>query len=155
MRRISIVMERTPLASRWADEKWEAKGAVSDSAPAGAAPRVLVERDGLRQLHFGGCEVRLVKSEAQGYFLNLTSPHPMLFVLWRMVEGVATPAMLTVSYDEGTRWADSGEQVDGVPLPAELVPWMVEFVEAHYRPEPRKPKRYASSKDRGVASARK
>ena len=50
---------------------------------------------------------------------------------------------------EGTRWADSGEQVDGVALPVDLMPWMAQFVEAHYRPEPPKKKRYASSRDRG------
>jgi hypothetical protein len=39
--------------------------------------------------------------------------------------------------------------VDGVQIPSGLLPWMAEFVEAHYRPEPRKAKRYASSKDKG------
>jgi hypothetical protein len=36
-----------------------------------------------------------------------------------------------------------------VPLPIELVPWLGEFIKAHYRPEPRKAKRYASNKDKG------
>jgi hypothetical protein len=44
---------------------------------------------------------------------------------------------------------DSDETVDGVALPSELVPWIAGFVEQHYRPEPRKEKRYASNKDRG------
>jgi hypothetical protein len=56
---------------------------------------------------------------------------------------------MTVSYGEGTRWADRGEQVDGVPIPSDLLQWMAEFVQLHYRPEPQKKKRYASNKDRG------
>ena len=54
-----------------------------------------------------------------------------------------------MSYNEGARWADSGETVDGVPLPAELLPWVAQFVEEHYEPEPPKARRYASNKDRG------
>jgi hypothetical protein len=66
-----------------------------------------------------------------------------------MREAVAHPEMLSVSYNEGTRWADSGEQVDGVALPPELAQWMADFVLEHYRPEPQKKKRYASSRDKG------
>jgi hypothetical protein len=71
-----------------------------------------------------------------------------------MREEIARPELLTVSYNEGTRWADSGENVDGVALPADLIPWMAGYVTEHYQPEPRKKPRYASSKDKGVASRR-
>jgi hypothetical protein len=49
---------------------------------------------------------------------------------------------------------DSEEAVGGVALPPDLVPWIAEFASAHYKPEPKKKKRYASSKDKGVASHR-
>jgi len=29
------------------------------------------------------------------------------------------------------------------------LPWIREFAERHYKPEPKKPKRYASNKDKG------
>ena len=70
-------------------------------------------------------------------------------MLWRFVDEAAQPQRMTVSYGEGTRWADSGEQVDGVAIPPELLPWIAAFVEKHYEPEPPKKKRYASNKDRG------
>lgn len=146
---LAVIMERTALVNRWIDEKWEAKGVVRDPLAAGSAPRVIVEQEGHMQMLFSGFQVHLTRTEAEGYYLNLTSPEPKVFVLWRPVDGVAKPEMLTVSYGEGTRWADSGEQVDGVPLPPELMPWMVEFVEANYRPEPKKQKRYATNKDKG------
>lgn len=146
---LAVIMQRTVLANRWASEQWEAKGVVRDIGDAGAAPRVIVEREGLTQVLFPGFRVSLTKDEAEGYYLNLTSPEPKLFVLWRSDEGVVRPERISVSYGEGTRWADSGEQVDGVALPAELMPWMADFVEANYRPEPPKKKRYASSRDKG------
>jgi hypothetical protein len=142
-------MERTALTNRWVSEKWEAKGIIGDNDKPGTLPRVILERHGLTQVLHPGYHLTLKRDEAEGYFLNLTSPQPKIFVLWRWVEDTARPERITVSYGEGTRWADSGEQVDGVPLPAELVPWIAEFVEANYRPEPPKKKRYASSKDKG------
>ena len=146
---LAVIMERTALVNRWVDEKWEAKGVVRDTSDEPSAPRVIVQREGLTQMLFPGLRVRLTRDEAEGYYLNISSPEPKVFVLWRPVDGLAKPEMLTVSYGEGTRWADSGEQVDGVPLPPELMPWMAQFVEAYYRPEPKKQKRYASNKDRG------
>ena len=146
---LAVIMERTALANRWISEKWEAKGVVQDLAAAGTAPSIIVEREGLRQMLYPGHRLRLQRDEAEGYYLNLTSPEPKVFVLWRLVQDVARPEMVTVSYGEGTRWADSGENVDGVPVPPEVLAWMARFVEAHYRPEPPKPKRYASSRDKG------
>ncbi len=147
-------MERERLANRWATEKWEAKGVVRDVDPPGGGARVIVNAEHTTQYLFPGMQLRLERAEAEGYYLNLTSPHPKLFVLWRMDGEIARPALLTVSYNEGTRWADSGENVDGVALPADLVPWIAEFASEHYKPEPRKKPRYASSKDKGVASRR-
>jgi hypothetical protein len=146
---LAVIMQRTVLANRWATEQWEAKGVVRDTGEAGAAPRVIVECENLMQMLFTGHRLRLSRDEAEGYYLNLTSPEPKVFILWRPEEGLARPERLTVSYGEGTRWADSGEQVDGVAIPEDLLPWMAQFVEAHYRPEPPKKKRYASSRDEG------
>jgi hypothetical protein len=146
---LAVIMQRTALVNRWATEKWEAKGVLEDLGAPGSAPKVIVEHEGLTQMLHPGLRLRLQRDEAEGYYLNLTSPEPKVFVLWRMVDDIARPQMLTVSYGEGTRWADSGEQVDGVPIPVDLLPWIAAFVDAHYRPEPKKEKRYASNKDQG------
>ena len=148
--RLAIIMERVVLDNRWAAEKWEAKGAVRDVSPPGSAEHVIVREEKLTQVLFPGHVLRLHRDEAEGYYLNITSPQPKVFILWRMHDEVARPEFITVSYNEGTRWADSGENVDGVTLPTELLPWIGEFVERHYRPEPKKKGRYASNKDKGV-----
>ena len=145
---IAVIMQRRTLVNRWVSEQWEAKGVVRDLG-SDPSPRVIVERDDVMEMLHPGFRLRLMRDEAEGYYLNLTSPEPKVFVLWRSYDGVPRPEMLTVSYGEGTRWADSGEQVDGVALPLDLMPWMAQFVEQHYRPEPPKKKRYASNKDRG------
>lgn len=146
---VSVIMERAVLANKWASERWLAKGVICDGTPAGAGERIIVQRDDITQILYPGCGISLVREEAEGYFLNLSSPHPRVFVLWRMHDDVARPEMLSVSYHEGSRWMDSEENVDGVPLPDELRPWLAQFAAEHYRPEPRKKPRYASSKDKG------
>jgi Protein of unknown function (DUF3305) len=147
---VAVIMERSTLAgNRWQTEQWEAKGVLRDDAPAGGAEQVIVHDEKHTQILFPGHQIRLYRDEAEGYLFNITSPEPKVFVLWRMHAELARPERVTVSYHEGARWMDTDERVDGVPLPAELVPWIREFAEQHYKPEPKKPKRYASNKDKG------
>lgn len=58
--------------------------------------------------------------------------------LWRMDGEFARPATVSVSYGEAARWLDSGEQVDGVAMPREIADWVGDFVNIHYKPEPKK-----------------
>ena len=147
---VAVIMERSTLVgNRWQPEQWEARGVKPGAARAGDAAEVIVSNDNLTQIMFPGFEIRLFRDEAEGYLFNVTSPEPKVFVLWRMHDDVARPERVTVSYHEGARWMDSDEKVDGVPLPAELVPWIRKFAEQHYKPEPKKKKRYASNKDKG------
>jgi len=146
---LAVIMQRRALTNRWQSEAWEPSGVVVGESVKGE-PRQLVNEPDLQQWLHPGFELVLHRDEAEGYYLNITSPQPKVFVLWRMRDEVARPEFITVSYNEGTRWADSGENVDGVTLPTELLPWIGEFVERHYRPEPKKKGRYASNKDKGV-----
>ena len=146
---VAVVMERLALANRWQSERWEATGVVRDESPAGSPERVIVREKSVTRILFPGHSIRLFRDEAEGYFLNITSPEPKVFVLWRMQDDVARPERITVSYHEGARWMDSDERVDGVALPAELLPWIGEYVALYYKPEPPKKRRYASNKDKG------
>jgi hypothetical protein len=144
----AVIMQRTALNNRWASEKWEVSSVVPDLDP-GAAPRVILQTPDILQVMFSGLQIRLQRDEAEGYYMNITSPQPKVFVLWRMGEVWAEPHFLSVSYNEGARWLDSSENVDGVPLPVELVAWLADYCEKHYHPEPEKKRKYASNKDKG------
>lgn len=152
---IAVVMERVQLDNRWATERWEAKGVVQDASPAGSDERVIFSDERTRQVLFPGFTLKLHPDEAEGYLYNITSPQPKVFIMWRVDEnGNARPESLSVSYHEGARWMDTEETVGGVALPLDLLSWIAEFAAAHYKPEPKKKVRYASSKDKGVASRR-
>lgn len=149
---LAVIMERARLADRWGTEQWEAKGVVHDTAADGASGRVIFNDDRTTQYMFPGFDLKLRVDEAEGYFLNITSPQPKVFVLWRKEEEdeIASPRLLTVSFNEGARWMDGGASVDGVALPVDLLSWIGAFVERHYVPEPKKKGRWASNKDKGV-----
>ena len=151
---LAVIMERARIEHRWASERWAAIGVVPDAAPEGSGERVILSDEKNTRILFPGFVLRLHPDEAEGYLYNVTSPQPKIFVMWRMREEIARPERLTVSYHEGARWMDTEESVDGVALPPDLVSWIAEFAAAHYRPEEKKKKRYASSRDKGVASHR-
>lgn len=142
---VAVLVERVPLANRWASEQWSVAAVEPDDAP--PAPPYKQFEDATRtRWRCAGHAVELHRSEAEGYFLNITSPDPKIFVMWRGpaaddAEGdefKLRPRMVTVSYNEAGRLLDGGEQVDAVPLPPEILAWMKPFVAEHYRPEPKR-----------------
>jgi len=142
---VTIVMQKTALQNRWISERWEPV-AVEPCTVDGV--RVVRGPDAPQgaQWRFEGRSIELHRSEAEGYFLNVSTPEPKVFVMWRMLEPeamlpegpAAAPFAVTVSYNEAARMLDGGEQVDAVPMPLEIRTWMQPFVDTHYKPEPRR-----------------
>jgi hypothetical protein len=144
---VAVVMERTPLPNnRWQSEKWEPIGVVPDTSEAGARPRALIQNATRAQWLYPGFKLELFHDEAEGYYLNLSSRNPFVFVNWLEEEGAGVPKGVTVSYNEAARLLDAGTRVDGVPMPAQWLPWLTEYVERNYRPEPKKRARPPSFK---------
>jgi hypothetical protein len=144
---VAVVMERTPLVNnRWESEKWEPIGVVPDTSEAGAPPRALIEDASRAQWLSPGFKLQLFHDEAEGYYLNLSSNRPFVFVNWLEEEGAGVPKAVTVSYNEAARLLDAGTRVDGVPMPVHWIPWLAEYVERNYRPEPKKRARPPSFK---------
>ena len=140
---VAVIMQRIPLASRWADERWEALAVEPCDDPLPAQTLLSDAADGKRW-RCTGHAIELHPTEAEGYYLNVSTREPKVFVLWRMaepgddVEPRARPMIVTVSYGEAARFLDAGEQVDAVRMPAAILAALESFVAAHYRPEPRK-----------------
>ena len=149
-KRIGVIMQRRTVQNRWQSEVWEPAGVLPEQAATGA-PRKLVESGDTTHWLYPGYDVFLRKAEAEGYYHNVSSPEPCVFILWRMEGAQAVPQFVTVSYDEASRWMDGGEKVDRVAMPADLFAWVGEFVEKNYRFAPKKrirPQSFLSPKDR-------
>src|SRR2546425_6533298 len=100
---VAVVMERTPLNNRWQSEKWEPIGVVPDASEPGAGPRALVENEVRAQWLHPGFKLELFRDEAEGYYLNLSSQKPFVFVNWLEEDGAGVPKAVTVSYNEAAR----------------------------------------------------
>jgi hypothetical protein len=136
-----VVMQKRILANRWQRESWQAVAIVPD--PSGEAPelRQLLEGPDVEQWLHTGFIIELFRDEAENYYLNVSAGEPCVFVMWRNDDtenGMAMPKAVTMSYGEAARMMDAGEQVDNVPMPADLREWVEGFVRQHYRPEPKK-----------------
>lgn len=91
----------------------------------------------------------LDRDEAEGYYLNLTSPQPSLFVLLRQQEvasasaarghwGIPEAEAVTASYSEAARWMDGGMVVVRTALPEPMLAWIAEFAQYHFKVEGKK-----------------
>ena len=136
-KRVAVIMQRRALDSRWESELWEPAGVLLDYEGA-AAPRVIIERPGFVQWLYPSFDIVLHRSEAEGYFHNVSTTASKVFVLWRLEDSRGVPRYATVSYDEASRWMDGGAQVDPVAMPAAMCAWVRDFVVSNYRPEPKK-----------------
>lgn len=139
-------MERRSVANKWVSEHWEAIGVVPQPGGADLPRRIRADAVSEQWLH-PGLRLELLRDEAENYLLNVTAPEPRVFVLWRREEGERPrPVLVTASYGAAAGLMDAGEQVDGVPMPADIRDWVLDFARHHYRPpEKRKGRRYASS----------
>lgn len=141
-RRLCVVMERRTLENRWVDHQWEAIAVLPDRGE--TEPRLLLGDARSEQWAYPALTLQLHTDEVDNYLLNLSATEPRLFVVSREQDGRPVPTFLTVSYGEAARMLDSGESVDGIPLPEELWRWALDFSRANFRePEPKKEKRYA------------
>jgi len=149
---LAVVMERRLLDNPWSSETWNPV-AVRPAADDETAPRLLSEADGVAQWLFPGLQLVLSKEECEGYWQNLVSPGPRVFVMWRMEDDDALPVpeRVTASYDEASAWLDASESADGVPMPASMVPWVGDYLKANFHPEKKKrirPQSFKHPKDR-------
>jgi hypothetical protein len=140
---VDVVMDRIALDNPWVSEQWlpAAVEPVAAGRTAVQAPRRIAGDNRRTSWRFPGLAIELHPSEAEGFFLNVTTETPVAFVMWRMHddgEPAARPEIVTLSYNEAGRFMDGGERVDAVPLAEPLRAWLADFVAAHYKPEPKK-----------------
>ena len=80
---VDVIIERVPLANRWASERWQPVGGRIAAPRAGVPPaRDVIPGTGLcvpedpsgNRWRCTGFEIELHPTEAEGYYLNITRP---------------------------------------------------------------------------------
>lgn len=157
---VAVVMRREPVAgpqARWMPWRWVLAD-VLPQAELGLPDEVTTaqriedtqaaeaEAEGVAHWVFPGLVIELYRDDAEGYFLNLSTERPGVWVMWRpdetgAADALPAPQIVTLSYTDAGRWLDAQERVDQVPATAPMVEWLRAFVDAHYQPEAKRRKR--------------
>ena len=137
---IAVILRRDTVEGRWETHRWDLHAVVPD---VGGQARTTVEGERTLLRVFPGFELELFRDEAEGYYLNASSPVASVFASLRIDEatGEPYPFLVTMSYNEAARWMDANERVERVEARPELAAWLAQWVEANYRPEPKKRQR--------------
>lgn len=145
---VAVVMRRERIDNRWQPWRWALFDVLPNEPAFGTEPRLLLKSDDEERWLYPGFLVELFRDDAEGYYLNVTTPAPCWFVLWRMEEEatiadepMARPTMVSLSYHDAGRWLDAQETVEQVPAPPHVIDWMRAFADEHYVLEPRRRKR--------------
>ena len=148
--RVAVLMRREPVRgamSRWQPWRWVLADVVSHEPGFGQHPRCLRESEDETLWLYPDWPVELFTDDAEGYWLNVTSPTPVFFVMWRLTEAVqdqpslAVPQAVSLSYHDAGRWLDAQETVETVAAPAQVVECLRSFAEQHFVPEPKRRQR--------------
>ncbi len=141
---LGIVLERRRLTHPWKDHAWVPVD-VFPGAPA-CDPRgewlLLKEGDGWARYHSGTLPLDLFRKETDAYKLTLAQVPPCLFVILRADDNLGAahevvPFAVTASATEAQEYLDSSENiVEPVPMPAEVIALVHDFVDQHHVDEP-------------------
>ena len=151
---VAVQMRRERITgpmAHWQPWRWVLADVLLQQDEFGTEPRMLYQQEDEQAWLYPAMTVELYRDDAEGYYLNLTTPNPCWFVLWRMLDDKAVPVMVSVSYHDAGRWLDAQETVEQVPMPADVLAWMQAFVDEHHVVEPKRrqrPESFRSLSDR-------
>lgn len=133
--------------ARWQPWRWVLAEVVPHEPGFGDRPRCLREDEHGALWLYPDQVVELFTDDAEGYWLNVTSPNPAFFVMWRMNEStdgqqpLAVPQAVSLSYHDAGRWLDAQETVETAAAAPEVVEWVSAFAQQHHVPEPKRRQR--------------
>ena len=139
---VSVVLERTinPEA-KWVLPQWKAFGVITGRHAQHDAQRVTIHDDGdSSRFLWGGLIVHLYRDGSEGYWYNLLSDRPYLFVVCDGEQGEmeVEPAFITANQDEATGYMEAERLVLSVPMPDDICRILERYVISHYQPETRR-----------------
>jgi hypothetical protein len=135
---VGVVVERRRARSRWADFLWRPVSVVVEETsvapwtPLDTAPEVTL-------FYAGSAVIELHRTETAGYRNNLASGAPALWVALRPATSEQPYELIAVTADpaEGEALTDAGNNlVESVPMPADVLLTVVEFVAEHHVERP-------------------
>lgn len=153
---VAVVMRRERITgpmSRWQTWRWVLAEVIAQEAGFGDQPRCLFKGENEERWLHPGFKVELFTDDAEGYYLNASTPAPCWFVMWRMEDQasldpapIAMPQVVSLSYHDAGRLLDAQETVEQLAAPADVIEWLQAFINEHHVVEVKRRKRPESFK---------
>lgn len=140
---VSVILEKRPSISPWADAYWTAVGlivgetaSVDKDEQIGSGMVLLHRKNDVEQYQYSGMKVTLYKDECESYYHNLMSPKPGCFVVAdKELNQPPVPYKVSMSFDEAHAYQEGGKEIFAVDIPNELYQWIEAYVLENYFPE--------------------
>ncbi len=144
---VSVVVERRPAKSKWADYLWRPVS-VLIGTPA-AMPWTPIDTTPDATLFYAGeAVVELHRTETVYYRDNITSDAPTLWVVLQPAFSEFPYRVLSVTADpgEGEAFTDGGDNiVEALPMPADVLETVRQFIAEYHVERPFKKRRRTPS----------
>ena len=139
---IAVILERQLVqGKKWAMPQWRVYAVVSGSNLNQDDQQLTIhENDSLKRQYWGGMRLDLYKDGSEGYWYNLLSDEPYLFVICDgdPSDSEVEPRFVTANQDEATAHLESDDMVLSVPMPVEIRSLLERYVISHYQPQQKK-----------------
>jgi len=147
---VAAVLARRQISrSGWSLVHWEGVAVLAGERFAAGTSRGVPLRDGGQgqdgqggqdgRYLWDGLRLELHRDAAETYWFNLTGARPSLFIICSEEPGDALlPVAVTADHDESVSATEADYKVFAVPIPAEVLARIEEFVMTYFKPEPKR-----------------
>lgn len=138
-RTVSVIVERRPSASRWADWIWAPVEVIEGAGTADPFTRLAESEDGTARFFAGSTDIVLHRKETEAYRLNLAGDR-VLYTVLRAGDDEDVPYTVhsvTASPYEAQDYLDSGDEiVEALAMPYTIAELVEAFCSVHHEDEP-------------------
>ena len=139
---ISVVLDRKiDPSKKWAFPQWSVFAIITGENIQQYDQQVTVHDNGnVKRFFWGGLKLDLYKDGSEGYWYNLLSDDPYLFVICdgEVSDMDIEPRYVTANQDEATGHLESDDLVLSIAMPVTVRELLERYVVAHYQPVKKK-----------------
>jgi len=136
---VGIVIERRMVDSPWQDYEWAPVAVIVGAPPMDAGDEWTELRRGDDWVHFHAATLplELFAGETEGYRKNISEEQPSVYIVLNPGEEADDPEVIpflatACPYEAESYTEDTEQIVEGVPMPPEVVAWVLDYIETYH-----------------------
>ena len=139
---ITVILDRKiDTSKKWTFPAWHVFSIVTGEDSNAHEQHITEHDDGMvKRFYWGGLKLNLYKDGTEGYWYNLLSQTPYLFVICEGEIGDmdVKPRYVTANQDEANGHLESDDLVLSIAMPASIRQLLEQYVIAYYKPVKKK-----------------